>query len=107
MNPITTAVALPILPETHPLFDLIETDTHYLLSIDLPTAPIRKPEIQVKDHEIRVVSHARPGDDRNQLAPLFRYQALARHARAVYYRGALWLSLPKQTTPKFSQAAAS
>ncbi len=95
MNSLVASPVLPLLPTSHPVFDLVETATHYLLSIDLPTAPLRQPEIEVRDHEVRVISQA----DRDRLAPLFRYRTLDRRARAVYYQGALWLSLPKQAAP--------
>lgn len=76
-----------------PVFDLVETDSHYLLSIDLPSGAVRAPEIEVRGPELRVTSEPAPGEE-----PITYFHCLTqgRKLRAVYYQGALWLSLPKQ-----------
>jgi hypothetical protein len=95
--PATQSTPPAALPEI-PVFELVETDSHYLLTLDLPSAPVQGAEIELQGNELRVLMNSGPAADvegGGDPGVLFRCKTLGKRVKAVYYRGALWLSLPK------------
>lgn len=85
-----------------PLFDLIEEEDYYLMSVDLPGIPDLGGEIEVRKGEIQVTH--RQSTDQLTSNILLRCRSRDDRVRAVYFEGALWLLLPKQGRSAYPRA---
>jgi HSP20 family molecular chaperone IbpA len=76
-----------------PLFDVVEGEDFYLVSVDLPGLPEVQSEIEMRSGEIQIRAQGRRSPLTSDI--LFRCRSQENHVRAIYYQGALWLLLPK------------
>lgn len=78
-----------------PIFDLAEHEDFYLLSVDLAGLPLTGTEVQAKTGELQITA-----DRTSELGSLssnifFRLRSFGNHVRSTYYKGQLWILLPK------------
>lgn len=77
-----------------PVFDLQESENHYVIAIDLPSAPISGTEIEVRDDLLQVLMNCQSEVEKRNI--LFRCQSKRNVIRAKYQNGVLWVLLPKE-----------
>lgn len=84
----------PYLKSNPSLFSIIESDDHYLLSIDLPTLPTEKAEVFCNSRELLIegVVKGCPG-----LQKIFDFRSAHGSVEAIYNNGVLYLALPKKS----------
>jgi HSP20 family molecular chaperone IbpA len=91
-----------------PLFDIQESDSHYLLAVDLPSLPPLGTSVEVKGDELKVLTGQKSAMNDMIENTILRCRS-GHHSgiRAQYRDGVLWIMLPKNPKNRALAAAPS
>jgi len=90
MNNFLRPTAKPF--DSSPLFSVVESETHYIVALDLPALPSTENEITANPEEIQVRGKF---DGQTQKQAMLSCILSGRGAHAFYKDGMICLSLPK------------
>lgn len=98
---MATIQLIPLSKPNPPLFSLIESDSHYMVAVDLPSLPSHDNEVYVTKDELFVAGTV---DGQIDQQKIFSCIPHGKGISATYKDGILWLSLPKapKTKPALS-----
>ena len=92
-------------PKSQPaLFSLEESESHYLVALDIPTIPAEETEILSRKNEL-VVEGISARDQLRAKQIFFRCRPKGKGIKASYKDGILWLLLPKSGLSTLPQPA--
>ena len=78
-----------------PVFNLQEHETHYVLTIDLPSLNAQELAIEVSKNRLQLIGHAT--NDESPASILFQYESSGKKVKAHYQNGSLQMVLPKNS----------
>ena len=81
------------------MFSLTETETQYLVAVDIPSIPSLDTEIVATRSQLSIEGYAENSDHKQTV---FKLLPKGKLIKSVYQNGVLWLILPK--TPELSSA---
>ncbi len=74
------------------MFSLAESDSHYLVAVDIPTIPALETEILASNGQLTVEGQSENSLERQTI---FRMMPQGKGIKTVYMNGILYLLLPK------------
>ena len=86
------AAAQPVQQINPAMFSLAESDSHYLVAVDIPTIPAQGTEILTSKGQLTVEGQSENSHERQTI---FRMMPQGKGIKTVYVNGILYLLLPK------------